>query len=719
MDGGVEGSNKNLVFVCHPAEINQFWKYRDGRKIFWGSASTFILDMKWLVNFVPFFCACHAQTEFIPFAPYQDPISIDVFTRIQGVSQYVSVIGGDQGAVSFWNVQANPPVLIKTFTVSSNPVSITQYNTVNDYLAVVSPSTKLTIYSFSNVAGFVPGASLVLQNTYPIDAVSWNKAAAPSTPRIAIGSRSGLVDEYMVTMPTTMTAQALTTFSMNRRWFVGCPVNYLSYLTPSTIIVGCSTGKITWLLSPPDDNPSSVPISPIASVSLRTPPSDYVVAKYKKSGLYLVAVLELTVYIVEIASKSVVFTVDILPYVTPLSPNRAERVVRSISTYTDPVTHKPTSLVLRTTESIIQFDLTPVLSGTVNFWKSGISLADLITSESSVHHVNPVRIVTSDNFPYVDVSMDEEVIDFTPCYNVAAELAQVGDLSNIFCVPDGPLNISQSVSETPIVSLDFTVNVPFTKVRGSFKLRSTGTLPAQDCSLGKQPIPNWFSDQQSTWSLLRPQSTQTSQLSSVCRELAYWPTKPITSLTLCKELCTQISSCNLILFGGQNICNIRHCSSRPPISSIPSGAGVETWFLSSRPQLSTSFYGGYVAFGTESKVVYGGCQSPNGLIPTDNTITITIPETDLGSLQSVLRLQVSQYTAEARVRLSELNLDLYSPYLSPKMSLAEPANMPGEFIYPIRDPRPGTNDAPLIISPDGTMAITTNRRGYIGIFTLQ
>ena len=675
--------------------------------------------MKSLLNFLVITRACQALTELVPFTPYQNPVSLNLFTRTVGSLQKVLVIGGDGGAVSFWDIQVDPPVLIKTFSVSTKKVSITKYNTVNDYLAVVSPSTKLTIYSFSNVAGFVPGATLVLQNMYPIDAVSWNQAAFPATPHIAIGSRTGVVDEYLVTMPSTLTAQALTNLNINRRWFVACPVNYLSYIDTTTLIVGCSTGQVTWLESSPSVPPSSTPVAPVSSINIKTPQSAFVIALYKKSGLFLVAVLELTVYIIDIATKSVYRTVDILPYVTPLSPNRAERVIRSVSTYTNPVTNKPTSLVVRTTESILQFDLTSTLVGPVNFWNTGISVADLISSQTLLYHSNPVRLVTPDNSPYVDVSIADQAIDFVPCYNAAAQAAQVGDLSNIFCV-NGPLNISQSASDVPIVSLDITLSYPFTKIRGSFKLQSTGTLPAQDCSLGKQPIPSWYSDQQSTWSLLAPATTPTGTLSSICQPISFWPTEPTTSLAACKNACMQNFSCNLIRFkSDSNLCELRKCTARPSPGIVPPAVGFVTWFLSSRPQLSTSFYGGYVAFGTASKVVYGGCQSPNGLIPTDTAVTITIPETDIGSLESVVRIQVSQYTADARVRLTQMNLDVYSPYLSPKLAIAEPANMPGEFIYPIRDPRPGTNDAPLILSPDGTIAITTNRRGYIDFFTLQ
>jgi hypothetical protein len=676
---------------------------------FWG--------MQWLVICI-LVNTYRSSTEFVPFVPYQDPVSLVAFSRVQSGTQHVLIVGGDGGAVAFWDILPNPPVLIKTFFASASTVSLIKYNSVNDLLAVVSASTKLTIYSFTNVAGFVPGATLVLQNMYPIDAMSWNQALLPSLPRVAFGSRSGVVDEYSITMPSSVVSQSLSI--VNRRWFVGCPVNYLSYIDVSNIVVGCATGQITWLQSSPTDPPSSTPFSPIASITLKTPPSDYIITRFQKSGPYLVAILELTVYIVDLISKSILHSIDILPYVTPLSPNRAERVIRSISTYTDPVTNKPTSLVVRTTESILQFDLSPTMSGSVNLWKSDLTLTDLIDTQSLLYHSNPVRLVTPDNMPYVDVSTDDGALDFVPCYNAAAQAAQVGDLSDIFCTV-GPLNISQSVSEIPIVSFDITLSSPFSKIRGSFNLQSTGTLPAQDCSLNKQPVPVWYADQQSTWSELKPAGINSGQqISSVCTSIQFWPSSPITSLAECKNACTKTFSCNLILFSLTSVtCSLRACSSRPAATLIPSASGLAVWFLSSRDQLSTSFYGGYVAFGTDQSVVYGGCQSPDGLIPADSPITITIPETEFDSLQSVIRIQVSQYTADARVRLSQMNIDLYSPYLEPLKSIAEPANMPGEFIYPIRDPRPGTNDAPLVLSPDGSIAITTNRRGYIGLFALE
>ena len=665
--------------------------------------------MLWLVIFT-WVNTCRS---FVPFSPFQDPVSLATFSRVvQASSQHVVVVGGEGGAVAFWDILPDPPVLINSFSVSTSTISLLKYNSVNDLFAVVSPSTKLTIYGFSNLVGFVPGANLVLQNMYPIDAMAWNLAALPSIPRIAIGTRSGIVDEYPVTMPSTTAALA----NIYRRWFVGCPINFLSYIDATNMVVGCSTGDIKWVQSSTTAPPSSTPFSPITSRSLKTPPSDYIIARYQKSGNYLVAIMELTVYIIDLISKSVFRSVDILPYVTPLSPNRAERNIRSISTFTDPVSNKPTSLVIRTTESILQFDLTSTMSGSVNFWKSGLNVTNLISTQSLLYHSNPVRIVTPDNSPYVDVSVTDGALDFVPCYNAAAQAAQVGDLSDIFCVT-GPLNVSQSASDIPIVSFDITLNSPFSKISGSFNLQSTGTFPAQDCSLNKQPIPSWYSDQQSSWSLLKP-SNSGQQLSSVCTAIQFWPANPISNLGECRNACTKTFSCNLVMYASTS-CTLFACSSRPPTAAIPSASGLSAWYLSFRDQLSTSFYGGYVAFGTADLVVYGGCQSPNGLIPTDSPITITIPETDLGSLQSVIRIQTSQYTADARVRLSQLNINLFSPYLQPLKSIAEPANMPGEFIYPIRDPRPGTNDAPVVISPNGLIAITTNRRGYVGFFALD
>jgi hypothetical protein len=603
-------------------------------------------------------------------------------------------------------VAVTPAVKIKDLVIGSENIRFVAYATPTNYLLFgTSNYKKIFIINFSSDS-FTLGQTMTLTHAYPIEFVSWNTPALGTNPNIAIGTRAGILDEYPVSFPATGTVSGISESARLNRWFVGCPITYTAYVGADTIVAGCSTGYVYWF--------SSSGHNMIGYLKLDLAPSDVAITLFRIAGNYLVCVLDLHVYIVDLISKTVTNGVSILPYVTPLSPYRAERTIRAISVYADPISKKPKTLITRTTESVIQYDLTSVMSGTFQPWKTGISVGDLVNLQSVLIRDSTMRRVSPDNDPYVSVVASEGAIDFVPCNTEDAQHAQVGDMTNIVCYHE-----PQTSSISPVVSLEIYLKNPFTKIRGSFKLQSSGYLPGRDCPPGRTPITTWANDQQSHWSIVTG-SPGNPPISSCPLVANPWITSPGNSLSTCKNACMNDLTCNLIVTDkASSFCQLRVCDS-PGVPPAPID-GFDLWVLARPQDASSPSYAGYVAFGTHDTVLYGGCRSPNGLIPTSASgsfSTISIPETEFHSLQSVLRIQVSQYSADARIRLSGLSLDLYSPYLTPTATIAEPSNMPGEFLLPIKDPRPGNVDVPMTLNPAGTVVITTNRHGYLGIYPL-
>jgi len=653
--------------------------------------------------------------QLIPFDPFRNPTSLLTFNRVlTNTPEVILVVGGNSGAIAFYNIKTAIPTKLRDMTIGTDNIRFVDYLATSNYLAIGTSNFKmLTIINFSSLNSFVLGQTMTLVHTYPIESFTWNNAYQGMYPNIAIGTRVGILDEYQIVFPSSTPISSIPESARINRWFVGCPITFVAYTTSTTILAGCSTGSIYWFSSQTNPN------SPISSLDLDLSPSEVTIALYSLSGNYLVCLLDLQVYIIALSSNTVVSDFSILPFITPISPNRAERSVRAISVITDTATNNPKTLIVRTTESIIQYDLTDIMSGAHDWWEHNLSVTDLTGNGRAILiKDNAMRLVTPDNDPYITVGTDQGVIDFVPCYNQAAKEVQVGDMTSVTCYPDSLTSPSTS-SIIPVVSLEIHLRRPFTKVSGSFRLQSVGIMPGQDCPLGKTPITFWSDDQQSHWSLVGSAGSG-GPISSCPPVLEQWRKSPIQTLSECKDACMRDLTCNLIVLDSDStFCQLRACAS--PSTPPAPVSGIEMWVLSRPEDFSTPLYGGYVAFGTHDKVLYGGCQSPNGLIPSESSgtfATVNIPLAEFDNLQNVIRFQASQYSADARIRLSNLQLDLYSPYLTPVAMIAEPASMPGEFLLPVRDPRPGNANVPLALSPDGSVVITTNRHGYLGIYVL-
>jgi hypothetical protein len=149
----------------------------------------------------------------------------------------------------------------------------------------------------------------------------------------------------------------------------------------------------------------------------------------------------------------------------------------------------------------------------------------------------------------------------------------------------------------------------------------------------------------------------------------------------------------------------------------PDDEREEIWGLSSSSRFWDSDttrlvdrYGGYVAFGTLDSVIYGGCQ--NGLIPTNSSISVNIPET--ASRESVLRFEVSQYNSQAIVRIQNISIDVFVDFADYTAYIEEPVSSPGGFLVPELGGLAGGPRGPIALTPDGSGVITTLRDRTVG-----
>jgi hypothetical protein len=117
-------------------------------------------------------------------------------------------------------------------------------------------------------------------------------------------------------------------------------------------------------------------------------------------------------------------------------------------------------------------------------------------------------------------------------------------------------------------------------------------------------------------------------------------------------------------------------------------------------------------------VIYGGCQSANGLIATGSAQVVTVPQTNTGD-SSVIRFQVSQYNAEAVVRIEALKLDIYMDYAPFSKYIEEPISPPGGYMVPEGGSLNGGPRGPIALIPAGTAVITTLADRSIGSINIS
>jgi hypothetical protein len=300
-----------------------------------------------------------------------------------------------------------------------------------------------------------------------------------------------------------------------------------------------------------------------------------------------------------------------------------------------------------------------------------------------------IRQSSADNSP--QVSITTSAIDLVPCWPSVAFSMITEDKRSLVC--RGVL---------PVINFEIFLDFQFSNIRGSFDLESLGSLPAQDCWNGKAPIDDWSDDLDDNWYRV----TGNAAGGRECGSMTDTPlSTPITTVDQCKSECLIRPGCNLIASlpvdsGGVASCSFYRCPDPSKVSFTHSD-DFEVWSHIADDGRQRS---GYVAFGVPDRVIHGGCASPNGFIQNQGRkTTVTIPETTV-RYQNSIRWQISQYNAEARVRISNIQLELFvrnQPNVLFHESYFTPAGS---------DPLAGNS---RLGSPSGPIQFTDNGNGLV------
>jgi hypothetical protein len=648
--------------------------------------------------------------DFVPFDPYRPGNVLKYFPTSNTLT-----VGGPQGGLSFWSLNTATPVGLAVFDVSSaTDVIDLSWNRVLLRLSVATTANRLFVYSFSSTSMIVSESKMLI-HTYPVTCSAWDNTVGTN---LLVGTTVGLIDEFTVSFTGATTNQALIPeSSRSHRYFTGCHVAFIYRIDASTFVTGCSEGRVHWFTQ-------STP-RPATSLTLGSIPEPFGRARYRRSGTYLISLFSTTVYVIDMVNRVLSISFHVVPYLFPLSPLRVDKVL-DFDVY--PRLGPPSKMVIRSTDTVAEYDLASVISGETapSQWMTGLTVSELVTQGTTA--VITVRQGTSaDNDMFVEVDADtgvSGVIDFYPCWTPSAQATPVGEKRDITC------------TGSPTIAWDVMLPYQFTKIRGSFSLESLGTISAQDCSTMKGPIRAWDADQTSQWVRVGPSTNQANITPLISCPVVYdaWTLRPAfpTTVSECFDSCRQNLQCNTVqmqmrmdIYANSERadslraitnCVLRACPDpgKPP---APPDDTFEIWSFSdpSTTAGSSADFPGYIAFGSLRTVIHGGCATAGGLIP-GTPVTITIPETALPA-DNTIRFQVSQYNAEAVVRVSDIQIDVFMDYVPPVAVLEEPSTSPGAYSVNV-GLNPGSPSGPIVISEDGTTVATSDMFGNIAIFNL-
>ena len=579
----------------------------------------------------------------------------------------------------------------------------------SSHIALLIVYDHVEILHFSNLVTGEVDLTSVLLHTFPVSAIGW----FPAGTVVLVGTANGYIDKYTLTGLSVILES-----SRDFRRFVGCEVTFLYPLTAS-YIYGCRSGRVG-LYALASSTPTTV--IELSSVQLRTSH-----AIFQPAGNYIVAMIKDEVFIVSVSDLSIYKQFTVYPYRLPRVRN-SDRVM-DFAVFVE--TGSPITLAVRTADGVFIYDM---VAPSLGSWVTGLSLADMRASGSFVWSTVSTGWDSDPSDPqirYDDVEDADGTIDFLPCWNAEAEFKQIGDKSQVIC--SSTLGDTDSFS-SPAISLDiWLTGYEFTKVRGTFSFKSMGSLPAMDCSFNKVPLSNWDSDQRNIW--IQQLGVATTLLTE-CPRMT--DSTIVQNVADCKSACEARPECNTIFVKKTDtsdyfyvadsdrmidVCNLHRCPDPREPPKAPN-AKFEIWsFVSSErswavgSDLDNRFYGGYVAFGTAQQVIHGGCAAVEGLILPDVLTVVTIPETELRLPSSVLKFQVSQYNAEARVRLQDVLFDIYMPYPDHVFYIEEPFTSPGNYLY--REAmHAGGARAPIVYTSDGNNLILTRRDTSLSIFPI-
>ena len=618
----------------------------------------------------------------------------------------VIAVGDSSGTLSFFDPTFSG-ISMNQYHAGALDILDIRWNPVfPDIVVSVSADNLVVARKFYDPYVMASIQSKSIRHNLPILSVNWDPASGD---RILVGSALGFVDRYLVSF-AGVTGQSDMWIHPSgdrlNRWNTGCRVSFLYQASSVLILAGCDEGTL-WFISPSQ----ATPVQSITLPRRTDDPSPR--AMFKDARGYVVALFDDTVSIVDVVNAVVVSSFQIRPRPLPNShPSIGDSKVLSIDVSFLSNTEMD-KLLVRTSDGVLSYDISGIRLGSVpkESWYNGTSFTDLMTMGAEVIHETS-RFGDESNNPLIDLNETTGAIDVTACRNDAAAFAINQEKTDITCGPN-----------PPVVEVDIVLPLAFDYIEGSFKLQSLGAIPAMDCTALKAPITQWTSAQQSQWTKVMP-STRAVVNDAYCPVVSENPSSSkLSTVEGCKTACMQRPECNMVFMRIRSdvtdnqlqpdstrlieSCTFHRCSD-PSIAPTVSTIFTEIWTLTTdmHPRMDAiDYYGGYVAFGTPDTVIHGGCAGTNGLIPTTTGgLTVSIVGTNIsypGS--SAIRFQVSQYNAEAAVRIKGLALNIHVPYANYDSFIELPSSAPGG--YYLADP--GVRG-----SPRGPIAWST-----AGVFT--
>lgn len=634
------------------------------------------------------------------FTPYAHVTNIEPHPDLP-----IVVLGTSDGEISLVDASHTNGIEIRRLSVGSSEVIESKWNPLlTSVLATVCEENRLVVRRFSDMSTLASTQSQLLRHPQPLLSVSWDGSSGT---RLVVGTALGSVEVFTASFEGISGASNTGIHPIADRvsqWFIGCRTSFVYYVSSTQIIAGCDEGEL-WSISVTEPKP----VANITLPSSSADPSPR--ALFVEARGYVVSFFENTVHVIDAVNFELVKSFKIRPARGHYYSNLGEKRVLSIavSFHSNANLDK---LIVRTTEGVIFYDLTGILDESIptSSWLNDTSLSDLITVHGGQLISSVLRYGDLTNDPSVELNTTTGSLDVTACRNAEAVYKINEEKTDVHCT-----------FGTPLVGVDIVLPFSFSHLEGEFKLKSTGAIPATDCSAMKAPIIDWSADQKNQWVYVMP-STRIALNHATCPAISDTPMSgPAWTLEECKQACVDRPECNMVYVkyrsdipGAVEVCTFHRCES-PENAPAPSARFEEIWTLTSayrswvrdrsKPLLS---YNGYVAFGTEERVIHGGCAGPNGLIPTGNGLTVpVVPTSFAGEGSSVLRVHVSQYNAEAHVRLSEFSLNILKNYTDYASFYEEPSSAAGGYLIAIPLERGGPN-GPVAWTSRGVLITTSD-----------
>jgi hypothetical protein len=609
----------------------------------------------------------------------------------------IAAVGYSEGGVSIVDLSQSVDTELKSLVISPNQVISLKWSSVQyEDILVLSDDNVIKAIRFDNLDSFNPSAMISLRHSLPISAVGWDTFGGES---IVVGTSFGFVDQYSFSFETTAgNADYWIHPESDRvhRWFTGCKVNFVYQPSSGSIIAGCEEG-VVWFISATN----ALPMSSIEFPRYSDYPSPKVI--FREARGYVVALVDDVIYLIDVVNEISVLDFKIQRKVGSSTFTIGDSKILSmdVSFATD---SELDTLFIRTSDGVIIYDIEGLRSGIIPsiVWHNSTSLADLETLGAEIRYIS-VRTGDVTNTP--SVTVNGTVLDVTACRNDKALFAMNQEKSEITCGPD-----------PPIVEIDITLPFSVEYIEGSLSLQSLGEIPAMDCTSLKAPITEWSKNQASQWTRVMP-STRGQRNDASCPVISDTPVSDkLLTVDHCKAACELRPECNMIFVrlspdsGLLEVCSFHRCED-PEVAPMVSTEFAEIWTLTTNMRIwndkrtsKIEEFGGYVAFGTDQSVLYGGCASEDGLIPSDNSLAVTIPSSSV-KLTNILRFQVSQNNAEATVRISDLDLNIRVAYTPFESFIEVPSSSPGGY-YLADSSRTGSTYGPIAFTGDGLLVVS-------------